>query len=215
MNKEKDKIKNNPNESTTNNSEQDNNYVSRDIYNQKCIELEKKEQELELVTKKFIDLGIKFHKSKNEIDSINSRMERLSNSNKELVFKNICIDIFNIKDGIDSTVECFSNIINNIRSVDPKNKFFSELDGARSGLEIINHLFDTFFMNNKIMKIDTKVSDLFNKEYHYAITFVESEDNVENSIVEIVKCGYKNVENNNILRPAYVIVSKKPIKKLS
>lgn len=125
MNKEKDKIKNNPSESTKSNLEQDNNYVSKDIYDKKCIELGKKEQELALLTQKFIDLGIKFHKSKNEIDSINNRMERLSKSNREVVFKNMCIEIFNIKDGIDSTIECFSNIINNIRNVDPQNKFFS------------------------------------------------------------------------------------------
>ena len=53
--------------------------------------------------------------------------------------------------------------------------------------------------------------EVFNPEHHEAISIIEDEDEKENIVIEVIQKGFTIQER--ILRPAKVIVSKKPKKR--
>ena len=74
-------------------------------------------------------------------------------------------------------------------------------DGVELTLKQLNSVFEKFNID-EINPIDEK----FNPNEHQAISMIESEDKVANTILNVLQKGYKL--NERVIRPAMVVVSK-------
>ncbi|HNY84047.1 MAG TPA: nucleotide exchange factor GrpE [Anaerolineaceae bacterium] len=84
-----------------------------------------------------------------------------------------------------------------------------EDQGARQWVEgvdlILKKLLNTL-QNNGVQAIEAKPGDMFDPNFHEAITHEENEQYTDGQIIEVVQTGYKN--NDRIIRPALVRVAK-------
>lgn len=184
----------------------DNNYIKKHIFDKKCFEIEKLTTTLEKI-------GSELNKKNIENKDLYERISNLDKKNKSIVFKDIFEHIAAIKDGIDSGLDCFNNILNKIKTNSEKNTYVSELEGVKSGFEIVDHLFNGFFRKFDIEKININIPAKYDSDLHYAVTSVENSEYEDNTVVDVIKPGYINKIDKSVMRHAFVIISKKPATK--
>ncbi|CAB1274509.1 nucleotide exchange factor GrpE [Candidatus Nitrosacidococcus tergens] len=85
----------------------------------------------------------------------------------------------------------------------------ASVDILREGTELILKEFNQITDRFGIKEIDP-VNELFNPEFHQAISTQENDDYDPNTVIAVVRKGY--LLNDRLLRPAMVVVSKLSIK---
>ena len=84
------------------------------------------------------------------------------------------------------------------------------LESLKEGVEMIQKQFSTFLKNQKVEPIEAIGKD-FDPTLHEVLNQQESEEHEENTVIEEYSKGY--TLNGRILRPAKVVISKKPAEK--
>lgn len=107
----------------------------------------------------------------------------------------------------------------NNREEEIKNKYFLKLidihelliqayndKNPKTGLKLIIKDIENFFKKENIQYIDC-IGKKFDHNLHHAISTIEKEDCVENTVVDEIKKGY--VIGDKLLRPSHVVVAKR------
>ena len=132
-----------------------------------------------------------------EFENYKKRKERESDEFKkfanETIFKQLLTVVDNLERAISSTAE----------NLDDK----SLLEGIKLTYKEILKLFETF--NVKVVEAEDQ---LFDPNFHQAVTQEETDDFPENTITKVLQKGY--LLHDRLVRPAMVIVSKKVEKKV-
>ena len=81
----------------------------------------------------------------------------------------------------------------------------SDIDKMKEGSELTLKMLSSALEKNNIKEINP-LNDLFNPEYHEAMSMLERDDVPPNTIVTVIQKGY--LLNDRLVRPAMVMVSK-------
>ena len=84
------------------------------------------------------------------------------------------------------------------------------LESLKEGVEMIQKQFSTFLKNQKVEPIKA-IGKAFDPTLHEVLNQQESDEHEENTVIEEYSKGY--TLNGRILRPAKVVISKKPAEK--
>ena len=111
--------------------------------------------------------------------------------------------------GVESLAREFLTVGDNLeRALDSCSKENAS-DLIIEGLELTLKSFESSLQSAGIESVDPE-GESFNPDHHEAISIVEDKDKEENTVIEVIQKGY--TIHNRILRPAKVVVSKKPNK---
>lgn len=132
-----------------------------------------------------------------EFENYKKRKERESDEFKkfanETIFRQLLTVVDNLERAISSAKE----------NLDDK----SLLEGVKLTYKEIIKLFETF--NVKVVEAENQ---LFDPNFHQAVTQEETNDFPDNTVTKVLQKGY--LLNDRLIRPAMVIVSKKAEKKI-
>ncbi|MCD4721742.1 MAG: nucleotide exchange factor GrpE [Desulfobacula sp.] len=132
-----------------------------------------------------------------EFENYKKRKQRESDEFKkfanETIFRQMLTVVDNLERAISSTKE----------NLDDK----SLLEGVKLTYKEILKLFETF--NVKVVEAENQ---LFDPNFHQAVTQEETNDFPENTVTKVLQKGY--LLHDRLIRPAMVIVSKKVEKKI-
>jgi molecular chaperone GrpE len=120
-----------------------------------------------------------------DFDNYKKRVEKERNSSEFQLKKKYLLELLDIKEIL-------------LQALDDKD--------PKEGLRIILNQLEQFFKSENIKYIEC-IEHPFNHDIHHAVTIVETSDKDDNIIIEEVRKGY--LVDNQVLRPAHVIVSKK------
>jgi molecular chaperone GrpE len=85
----------------------------------------------------------------------------------------------------------------------------TSLETLKEGVEMIQKQFNTFLKNQKVEPVEA-IGKPFDPSLHEVMTQLESEEHDENTVMQEYSKGF--TLNGRILRPAKVVISKKPAK---
>ncbi len=112
--------------------------------------------------------------------------------------------------GVESLAREFINVGDNIQRALESCTEDAELSSIKEGLELTLKSFEDSLQTAGIVPLDTEES-LFDPEKHEAISVIEDDKKETNTIIDVIQRGF--TIQNRILRPAKVVVTKKPDKK--
>ena len=176
---------------------------------EKEIEEENSNNSSEAQTKEEVDLKEEF----TEAEQIEDLSDKLLRAQAELqnVRRSAIQEITKVRlYGVESLAREFLSVGDNLeRAIEScTNKDGFSL--IAEGLELTLKSFNASMQTAGIKSVEPK-GEVFNPEHHEAISIIEDEDEKENIVIEVIQKGFTIQER--ILRPAKVIVSKKPKKK--
>ena len=149
------------------------------------------EKNLHETKDKLVEQEDKFIRLQAETDNFRKRLARekdeFSKYANERLFKGL-IPIF---DNFERALEAPSN----------------DAKSLKEGLDMILKQFSSFLEKEKVAPIKA-IGEKFNPAIHEALTSEESDEHEENTIVSQFVKGY--TINNRVLRPAQVVITKKP-----
>ena len=109
--------------------------------------------------------------------------------------------------GVESLAREFLTVGDNLeRAIDSCNKEKAS-NLIIEGLELTLKSFESSLQSAGIEPVDPR-GESFNPDHHEAISIVEDKYREENTVIEVIQKGY--TIHGRILRPAKVVVSKKP-----
>ena len=89
--------------------------------------------------------------------------------------------------------------------------FKKALENSDKNHDIIKGFYDQFMnvlKSHKAIPMDVKINDVFNYDYHEALSSIERDDVPNNTIIEVIQDGWRL--DKNVIRYAKVIVSREP-----
>jgi len=89
--------------------------------------------------------------------------------------------------------------------------FKKALENSDKNHDIIKGFYDQFMnvlKSHKAVPMDVKINDVFNYDYHEALSSIERDDVPNNTIIEVIQDGWRL--DKNVIRYAKVIVSREP-----
>ena len=156
--------------------------------------------------KKNEELQITIKKNQKEIKELKNQVKELNNK-----YLRTLADFQNFQKRTEKELTC--------REEDTKKIYILELidlyeilkkaskdKNPKQGLKLLINNIEKFMQKEQIKPIEC-IGQKFDHNLHHAITTIEKNDCDEDKIIEEVKKGY--IQNNKLLRPSHVIVSKK------
>ncbi len=128
-----------------------------------------------------------------EMENLRKRLIRDLERSRKLALERIMKDILQVRDSLELGLETDSGS--------------ATAEHLREGQAL------TFKMLNKVlqdhdMELIDPVGEVFNPEFHQAMTVLPSEEFEDNSVMEVLQKGFKL--HDRLIRPAMVVVSRKP-----
>ena len=111
--------------------------------------------------------------------------------------------------GVESLALEFLSVGDNLQRALDSSKEKNDIGSIVEGLELTLKSFEASLESAGVRPVDPE-GEIFNPEKHEAISIIEDEKIEENSILEVIQRGF--TIQDRILRPARVVVSKKPKK---
>jgi len=111
--------------------------------------------------------------------------------------------------GVESLALEFLSVGDNLQRALNSSKEKNDIGSIVEGLELTLKSFEASLESAGVRPVDPE-GEIFNPERHEAISIIEDKKIQENSIVEVIQRGF--TIQDRILRPARVVVSKKPKK---
>ena len=176
---------------------------------EKEIEEENSNNSSEAQTKEEVDLKEEF----TEAEQIEDLSDKLLRAQAELqnVRRSAIQEITKVRlYGVESLAREFLSVGDNLERAIESCTNKDDLSLIAEGLELTLKSFNASMQTAGIKSVEPK-GEVFNPEHHEAISIIEDEDEKENIVIEVIQKGFTIQER--ILRPAKVIVSKKPKKK--
>ena len=112
--------------------------------------------------------------------------------------------------GVESLAREFLAVGDNIQRALESCEEQAEIDSIKEGLELTLKSFEGSLQTAGILPLNPE-KEPFDPEKHEAISVVEDDKQDANTVIEVIQRGF--TIQNRILRPAKVVVTKKPEKK--
>ena len=176
---------------------------------EKEIEEENSNNSSEAQTNEEVDLKEEF----TEAEQIEDLSDKLLRAQAELqnVRRSAIQEITKVRlYGVESLAREFLSVGDNLERAIESCSNKDDLSLIAEGLELTLKSFNASMQTAGIKSVEPK-GEVFNPEHHEAISIIEDEDEKENIVIEVIQKGFTIQER--ILRPAKVIVSKKPKKR--
>ena len=135
-----------------------------------------------------------FLREKAELENFKKRLTKEKDDFVQFANERLLQELIQIEDNLERALEVPN----------------ATLESLKEGVEMIQKQFSTFLKNQKVESIEAIGKD-FDPTLHEVLNQQESEEHEENTVIEEYSKGY--TLNGRILRPAKVVISKKPAEK--
>ena len=177
-----------------------------DVSNEPVNPQENCEAQLKAKDKRIADLENELKWARADFDNFRKSMESRLDSEKETMQARILKDFLPFFDTFDRAMQAASEIVEKNQDMDDALKgFFNGFDGLYKNL---NGLIES----KKLKRIDA-LGKRFDYNYHEVSLQVEDDSVEEGTILQEIQKGW--LYNGKVLRPAMVVVSKKPASEAS
>ena len=135
-----------------------------------------------------------FLREKAELENFKKRLTKEKDDFVQFANERLLQELIQIEDNLERALEVPN----------------ATLESLKEGVEMIQKQFSTFLKNQKVEPIEA-VGKAFDPTLHEVLNQQDSEKHEENTVIEEYSKGY--TLNGRILRPAKVVISKKPAEK--
>jgi len=156
--------------------------------------LEQLEEQIRLKDEEILKQKDTFLREKAELDNFKKRLIKEKEDFVQFANERLLKELLQIEDNLE-------------RAMTVPN---ATLESLKEGVEMIQKQFSDFLKNHKVEPIEA-LENPFDPNLHEVVNQQESEKHEENTVIEEYSKGY--TLNGRILRPAKVVISKKPTEK--
>ena len=156
--------------------------------------MEKLQEQIRLKDEEIANQKDTFLREKAELENFKKRLTKEKDDFVQFANERLLQELIQIEDNLERALEVPN----------------ATLESLKEGVEMIQKQFSTFLKNQKVEPIEAIGKD-FDPTLHEVLNQQESEEHEENTVIEEYSKGY--TLNGRILRPAKVVISKKPAEK--
>ena len=156
--------------------------------------MEQLQEQIRLKDEEIANQKDTFLREKAELENFKKRLTKEKDDFVQFANERLLQELIQIEDNLERALEV------------PK----ATLESLKEGVEMIQKQFSTFLKNQKVEPIEA-IEKAFDPTLHEVLNQQESEEHEENTVIEEYSKGY--TLNGRILRPAKVVISKKPDEK--
>ena len=156
--------------------------------------LEQLEEQVRLKDEEILKQKDTFLREKAELDNFKKRLIKEKEDFAQFANERLLKELLQIEDNLERAMEAPN----------------ATLESLKEGVEMIQKQFKDFLKNQKVEVIEAFVKP-FDPNLHEVLNQQESEEHEENTVIEEYSKGF--TLNGRILRPAKVVISKKPAEK--
>ena len=156
--------------------------------------MEQLQEQIRLKDEEIANQKDTFLREKAELENFKKRLAKEKDDFVQFANERLLQELIQIEDNLERALEVPN----------------ATLESLKEGVEMIQKQFSTFLKNQKVEPIEAIGKD-FDPTLHEVLNQQESEEHEENTVIEEYSKGY--TLNGRILRPAKVVISKKPAEK--
>ena len=156
--------------------------------------MEQLQEQIRLKDEEIANQKDTFLREKAELENFKKRLTKEKDDFVQFANERLLQELIQIEDNLERALEVPN----------------ATLECLKEGVEMIQKQFSTFLKNQKVEPIEA-VGKAFDPTLHEVLNQQESEEHEENTVIEEYSKGY--TLNGRILRPAKVVISKKPTEK--
>ena len=156
--------------------------------------MEQLQEQIRLKDEEIANQKDTFLREKAELENFKKRLTKEKDDFVQFANERLLQELIQIEDNLERALEVPN----------------ATLENLKEGVEMIQKQFSTFLKNQKVESIEAIGKD-FDPTLHEVLNQQESEEHEENTVIEEYSKGY--TLNGRILRPAKVVISKKPAEK--
>ena len=156
--------------------------------------LEQLEEKVRLKDEEILKQKDTFLREKAELDNFKKRLTKEKEDFAQFANERLLKELLQIEDNLERAMEAPN----------------ATLESLKEGVEMIQKQFKDFLKNQKVEVIEA-FGKPFDPNLHEVLNQQESEEHEENTVIEEYSKGF--TLNGRILRPAKVVISKKPAEK--
>ena len=156
--------------------------------------LEQLEEQVRLKDEEILKQKDTFLREKAELDNFKKRLTKEKEDFAQFANERLLKELLQIEDNLERAMEAPN----------------ATLESLKEGVEMIQKQFKDFLKNQKVEVIEA-FGKPFDPNLHEVLNQQESEEHEENTVIEEYSKGF--TLNGRILRPAKVVISKKPTEK--
>ena len=156
--------------------------------------LEQLEEQVRLKDEEILKQKDTFLREKAELDNFKKRLTKEKEDFAQFANERLLKELLQIEDNLERAMEAPN----------------ATLESLKEGVEMIQKQFKDFLKNQKVEVIEA-FGKPFDPNLHEVLNQQESEEHQENTVIEEYSKGF--TLNGRILRPAKVVISKKPAEK--
>jgi len=156
--------------------------------------LEQLEEQVRLKDEEILKQKDTFLREKAELDNFKKRLTKEKEDFAQFANERLLKELLQIEDNLERAMEAPN----------------ATLESLKEGVEMIQKQFKDFLKNQKVEVIEA-FGKPFDPNLHEVLNQQESEEHEENTVIEEYSKGF--TLNGRILRPAKVVISKKPAEK--
>ncbi|MEE3253243.1 MAG: nucleotide exchange factor GrpE [Nitrospinota bacterium] len=156
--------------------------------------LEQLEEQVRLKDEEILKQKDTFLREKAELDNFKKRLAKEKEDFAQFANERLLKELLQIEDNLERAMEAPN----------------ATLESLKEGVEMIQKQFKDFLKNQKVEVIEA-FGKPFDPNLHEVLNQQESEEHEENTVIEEYSKGF--TLNGRILRPAKVVISKKPAEK--
>ena len=156
--------------------------------------LEQLEEQVRLKDEEILKQKDTFLREKAELDNFKKRLIKEKEDFAQFANERLLKELIQIEDNLERAMEAPN----------------ATLESLKEGVEMIQKQFKDFLKNQKVEVIEA-FGKPFDPNLHEVLNQQESEEHEENTVIEEYSKGF--TLNGRILRPAKVVISKKPAEK--
>ena len=156
--------------------------------------LEQLEEQIRLKDEEILKQKDTFLREKAELENFKKRLTKEKEDFAQFANERLLKELLQIEDNLERAMEAPN----------------ATLESLKEGVEMIQKQFKDFLKNQKVEVIEA-FGKPFDPNLHEVLNQQESEEHEENTVIEEYSKGF--TLNGRILRPAKVVISKKPAEK--
>ena len=156
--------------------------------------MEQLQEQIRLKDEEIANQKDTFLREKAELENFKKRLTKEKDDFVQFANERLLQELIQIEDNLERALEVPN----------------ATLESLKEGVEMIQKQFSTFLKNQKVEPIEA-IGKAFDPNLHEVLNQQESEEHEENTVIEEYSKGY--TLNGRILRPAKVVISKKPAEK--
>ena len=162
--------------------------------NKELTPMEQLQEQIRLKDEEIANQKDTFLREKAELENFKKRLTKEKDDFVQFANERLLQELIQIEDNLERALEVPN----------------ATLESLKEGVEMIQKQFSTFLKNQKVEPIEA-IGKAFDPTLHEVLNQQESEEHEENTVIEEYSKGY--TLNGRILRPAKVVISKKPAEK--